>query len=151
MYDMNISLLLIDFHGRRCQDLCSPGMTAVVYGWILFCSTFRHHICAASLWEVPLTVGWWVCLRDRMLQRNVARLCWSESGKLLLVDLRLDLFCCFMIRQCSVVWFSDPYKCITDSRRGGVRCICSRLFIWLPERRLLKIPHTDGGETTSRR
>ena len=43
-------------------DLCCPGMTAVVYGWILFCSTFRRHLLAASTGEISLAVRWTVSL-----------------------------------------------------------------------------------------
>ena len=44
----------------RCLRLIT-----VVYGWILFCSTFRYHLCAASPRVISLDVRWTVCHRCR--------------------------------------------------------------------------------------
>ena len=41
-------LIDLGFHDRRCVDLCCPGLMAVVYGGIIFCSTFRRHLCTTS-------------------------------------------------------------------------------------------------------
>ena len=37
-------------------NLCCPGLVAMVYGWIHFCSTFRSHLCATPSGQVSLTI-----------------------------------------------------------------------------------------------
>ena len=48
-------------------ELYFPNLMAVVYGWILLCSTFRRQLCAASSGAVSLAVKWTVCLKGPRL------------------------------------------------------------------------------------
>ena len=41
-------------------ELCCPGSMARVFGWILFCSMFHHHLYGASSGVVSLAVRWTV-------------------------------------------------------------------------------------------
>ena len=66
----------------NCTELCCPGLIAMVYGWILFCSTFGLlvkvysygwilfcsmfccHLCVASSGVVSVALKWTICLKQ---------------------------------------------------------------------------------------
>ena len=117
-----LSWLKTDFYGWHCVELCCLDLMAVVYGWILFCSTFCHHLLMASSGEVSLAVRWTVCLEWKhvILQRVGPPLLslllamsvglQLESRCWLLVDLCLDLYYCFLIGQCQGVQLGFTYQ-----------------------------------------
>ena len=98
---------------------------AVVYGWILFCSMFLCHLCAASSGEVSLAVKWTVCLEQHLhpccrwwcwlvcIWKVVGS--WSASGSFLLLFERSASGCVIFWSWKCTAWFYIHLKPDTKS------------------------------------